>query len=266
MAYYGLMKKLQFTKSTLRALANKGMTSQLIAIELGCCRATVCNYAKFWGIPLPKGGGVRRKVRMPYESKRLLQKAYEQTPSVRKLGERWGVSGYAVQRWLVLFGIPRNNKRATSAQDWGKPWANKTLLKKEYGRLGSKALAKKWNCDPGTVTNWVRRHGLKVRPPTGEGVSYDQAYEGKKRWTGRRRPLYHRESEALKKEAGACQVLECGYSEHLKLLDIHHLDGDKLNNDKSNLVAACVLCHAKDTRGIWCLADQPRKPWPKKAR
>jgi hypothetical protein len=152
-----------------------------------------------------------------------------------------------------------NNKRATSAKDWGKPWANKSLLQKEYKKFGSRTLAKKWNCDPGTITSWLRRFSLKVRPPTGPGVSYDQTYKGKRRWTGHRHILYRREAQALKKEAGECQV--CGYSEFIELLDIHHLDGDKLNNAKSNLAAVCVVCHAMDTRGLWCLADIPRKPW-----
>ena len=35
-----------------------------------------------------------------------------------------------------------------------------------------------------------------------------------------------------------------------KLLDVHHVDGDRSNNDVSNLVVLCVWCHAKVTRGI----------------
>jgi 5-methylcytosine-specific restriction endonuclease McrA len=42
--------------------------------------------------------------------------------------------------------------------------------------------------------------------------------------------------------AGACE--RCGFvPEHICQLDIHHLDGDHLNNDPANLATLCANCH-----------------------
>jgi hypothetical protein len=40
----------------------------------------------------------------------------------------------------------------------------------------------------------------------------------------------------------------CNYSEYLQLLDVDHIDGDRKNNDISNLQFLCVMCHALKTR------------------
>lgn len=39
-----------------------------------------------------------------------------------------------------------------------------------------------------------------------------------------------------------CQ--ECGFSEHPEILVIHHIDGNRRNNDDSNLIILCPNCHA----------------------
>ena len=40
-----------------------------------------------------------------------------------------------------------------------------------------------------------------------------------------------------------------------KMLDVHHIDGDRTNNDVSNLVVLCVYCHALVTRGLMILNE-----------
>ena len=42
-----------------------------------------------------------------------------------------------------------------------------------------------------------------------------------------------------------CEI--CGYTE---VLDVHHIDGNRNNNDKDNLIVMCPNCHAKVTRKI----------------
>ena len=44
----------------------------------------------------------------------------------------------------------------------------------------------------------------------------------------------------------ACQ--RCGFDEDVKLLDIHHFDGNHNNNSWNNLRCICVMCHAKHHR------------------
>ncbi len=43
----------------------------------------------------------------------------------------------------------------------------------------------------------------------------------------------------------------CGYSEFKCCVDIHHIDKDRSNNDKSNLVPLCSCCHMGLHRGAW---------------
>ena len=42
-----------------------------------------------------------------------------------------------------------------------------------------------------------------------------------------------------------CENCGVDLSKHQYLLHVHHLNRDKGNNSKHNLVALCVLCHAK---------------------
>lgn len=45
-----------------------------------------------------------------------------------------------------------------------------------------------------------------------------------------------------------CQ--KCGYGKDTKMLDVHHKDGDRMNNLESNLEVLCVWCHALETRSV----------------
>lgn len=46
------------------------------------------------------------------------------------------------------------------------------------------------------------------------------------------------------------KCFDCGYDEEEKLLDVHHLDGNRKHNSLENLIVLCVMCHARKTRGL----------------
>lgn len=46
------------------------------------------------------------------------------------------------------------------------------------------------------------------------------------------------------------ECLRCGYRQDQRMLDVHHVDGDRSNNALENLEVLCVWCHALDTRGV----------------
>lgn len=48
----------------------------------------------------------------------------------------------------------------------------------------------------------------------------------------------------------------CGYDEDVRLLDVHHIDENRNNNDINNLIVICVMCHAKITRKVCQLVDR----------
>ncbi len=45
----------------------------------------------------------------------------------------------------------------------------------------------------------------------------------------------------------------CGYKEDVRILEVHHIDGNRKNNDICNLIIMCPNCHRKVTLGYYKL-------------
>ena len=45
------------------------------------------------------------------------------------------------------------------------------------------------------------------------------------------------------------RCLRCGFNEFIEAIEIHHIDGDRTNNDPGNLCALCANCHRAVERG-----------------
>ena len=57
--------------------------------------------------------------------------------------------------------------------------------------------------------------------------------------------------KALAHYGEQCECSDCDNQNALmEMLDVHHLDGDRSNNQIENLVVLCVWCHALVTRGL----------------
>ena len=47
------------------------------------------------------------------------------------------------------------------------------------------------------------------------------------------------------KENGLIEECEyCGYNKHPEILGVHHIDRDRNNNSKENLIVVCPMCHS----------------------
>jgi len=60
-------------------------------------------------------------------------------------------------------------------------------------------------------------------------------------------PTYYRK-KAFRWLGKACQ--QCGYNHEPKMLDVHHIDGNRSNDALSNFQVLCVWCHTAKTRGV----------------
>jgi len=48
----------------------------------------------------------------------------------------------------------------------------------------------------------------------------------------------------------------CGWSEDERILETHHIDSSHENNDTTNLILLCPICHRKITLGLYELVDR----------
>lgn len=56
------------------------------------------------------------------------------------------------------------------------------------------------------------------------------------------------------------QKCEWCFEDALEMLDVHHIDHNRKNRNKDNLLVLCVWCHALETRKLVCVEE--RKPVP----
>lgn len=61
-------------------------------------------------------------------------------------------------------------------------------------------------------------------------------------------------SIALKECPNICKI--CDWAEDKRILEVHHIDGNRNNNVITNLIILCPNCHAKITRGYYKLTKE----------
>jgi hypothetical protein len=78
------------------------------------------------------------------------------------------------------------------------------------------------------------------------------------RWEDLENTTSHAHKRELVMARHNSKCIACGYGEDLRMIDVHHMDGNHQNNDLSNLYPACVWCHTRHHRckepisiGIW---------------
>lgn len=62
------------------------------------------------------------------------------------------------------------------------------------------------------------------------------------------KPFSYRSRRKVLLDAAQSKCQRCGYDKDIRLLDIHHADGQHNNNNWSNLRVICVMCHAEHHR------------------
>ena len=61
-------------------------------------------------------------------------------------------------------------------------------------------------------------------------------------------------SKALAFYDPSCSI--CGYNEDIALLEVHHIDENRKNNELDNLIVLCPMCHKKLTTHKYQLVNR----------
>ena len=175
--------------------------------------------------------------------------SYEERVALREQGQPECKCGCGtLTRWL-----PGKSRWATYAQGHyraAKPYHNAEWLREQYIEKGrtTQEIADEFGVARSAVRNRMLRHGIQLRGrsearvgrmvgaknPAWKGGVADWDYASD--WKTIARQIRDRDE-------WTCQ--DCG--ERRKRwghsLHVHHIDENKLNNDPSNLVSLCALCH-----------------------
>lgn len=251
----GKSKKLDITKDLLEEMY-QSMTMQQIAEELGVSYKTIQRRFREYGLGKKKVKKLKRKKKViGYKNKEEFQKVYEKYKSLALVAKHYNVSIDTAHYWKkkhnieTIKGVSEYSK---SLANLNKPYTNKEWLEERYKTMTLKEIADSLGVNVCTIQEWGKRLGLKTR-----SVAEQRAL---KSGHGNRTvySCYHKKfskdnylaflPNALNKQVKRiilttipyCQC--CGYSE---VLDIHHIDEDKHNNEPHNHVVLCPNCHAK---------------------
>jgi 5-methylcytosine-specific restriction endonuclease McrA len=96
-----------------------------------------------------------------------------------------------------------------------------------------KQLAKRW-LDPKQHAKMSQRMSGSNHPFWKGGISKEEYSE-----------IFNADLKKAIKNRDGWKCVNCGISRHQKILVIHHIDENKLNNSINNLVTLCGSCHSK---------------------
>lgn len=137
--------------------------------------------------------------------------------------------------------------RVHEAKHNGDPWESKEKLQTEYVENGKSAeqLGDEWDCDPVTVTNWLKKHGIAVR----DSSDYTQGYasytftNGYERWREYAGEDRNKSLSVHRLAAVAWFGLDAVVGKH-----VHHENGVKWDNREENLSLLDSSEHARTHR------------------
>lgn len=111
-------------------------------------------------------------------------------------------------------------------------------------------IAAECGVDSSTISRAMRRAGIARRNPS-DAHRGRQAGENNPAWKGgiakwEYAPNWKALARQVRDEANwTCEWCSRREARWGKRFHVHHIDADKFNNDRSNLVAICWLCHAR---------------------
>ena len=254
----GYAKKLNINKELLEEMY-QSMTVKEIAEELGVSYKTIQRRFKEYNI-VSRGGKkkckLKKKKKIPqYKIKEDFQQVYSEYKSIALVAKHYNISLDTAYYWKkkhnveTIKGVSEYSKSLANSK---KPYTNKEWLEKAYETMTLQEIADSLDVHVSTIQDWCKRLGIKTRSvaeqralKSGHGnKTIYSCYHNKFSKENYLAFIPFRLSTQIRKiiikSVGECQC--CGYKD---VLDVHHIDENKHNNEPHNHVVLCPNCHAK---------------------
>lgn len=137
------------------------------------------------------------------------------------------------------------------------PYKDADWLRGEYvdGRRTADEIGAECGVVGTTILRWLRLHGIPARDRSAARVGR-QAGPKNPAWKGgvadwEYASGWKRIAHGIRRrDRWTCQLCGEAHPKRSKNLHVHHVDGDKLNNDPLNLVSVCAQCHPRGKREV----------------
>lgn len=153
-----------------------------------------------------------------------------------------------VNKTTILNHLKKNKIKIKSSTDYTfldkKPYMDKKWMEKEYSNKTTTMIARKCNVSTSIILKWLKRFNIKIRSRN-ERMSgkFHHSFEGNSFLSNGYKNIYcpnHPRIHRLKNKRPYVKEHIIIMEKHLKRFlnkgeEIHHMDGNKLNNDINNL-------------------------------
>ena len=246
----------------------ENLTLKQISELLGVSRQTVANKLNEYGLQIrnssyisekksKKRKFVKVKKEPLYRNKEDFQKVYSELKSLDLVAKHYGINLTTACDWKQRHGLPTIHEysRAGKSSIATKPYMNKEWLEKMYSQYSWEDLGKMLGVSPTTLSKWGVKFGIKTRTiseqwdlksKSGNHCVIDDSLKMKTYMeayaSGQITKIPKKLKYFILDLYGKCEADGCN---EMDVLDLHHIDGNHLNNNPENHSCLCPNCHAK---------------------
>jgi uncharacterized protein YjcR len=231
--------------------AEKERSTVDIADECGCYPTTVAKWLRRHGIETRRGGHPTPGELTDGEW--LREEYVEKERTTVDIADECGCASSTVAKWLRRHRIETRSRGDPTPGDLiDEGWLREEYVEKERT---TRDIADECGCAFSTVGDWLRRHGIKIRPQHPEGEHHPNWNGGSQPYgpgwnASKRRTVRERDGHTC--QDPACSVTQDDHlAQYDEKLHVHHLikardlDDPEERNAAENLITLCRDCHQR---------------------